>query len=375
MKNKLGIVGGGQLGRMLAIEAKKLGFYVSVLDPTPKSPAGQVADEQIVADFKSETAIRKLAKQSDYLTFEIELANADILDELADEGVLVNPSARTLTVIKDKLAQKNFLKKHHLPTAEFIEVDTEADIHSAIREFGLPLLLKARFDGYDGRGNFVIRSKKDIAFGLEKLAGRKLYVEKFVQFKKELAVMVARNTKSQIETFPVVETIHENNICHTVFAPARVNSYLAKKAEDMGKDVISVLKGAGVFGVEMFLTSSNKLLINEIAPRVHNSGHYSLEATMTNQFEQHIRAITGLPLGKTDLLVKAAVMINILGNRTGEAEVQGLQHALAIPGVSVHIYGKIETKIERKMGHLTAIGTSLDMAWKKARQARRYISI
>jgi 5-(carboxyamino)imidazole ribonucleotide synthase len=375
MKNKLGIVGGGQLGRMLTFEAKKLGFYVAVLDPTPKSPAGQVADEQIVAGFKDEKAIKKLAKQSDFLTFEIELAGADILEEISEQGVMVNPSARSLNIIKDKLVQKQFLRKHHIPSADFAEVSYKGDLLEIAEDYGFPLVLKARFDAYDGRGNVLIKTKKDIDYGLQKLIGRKLYVEKFVPFKKELAVMVARNTKGQIEVYPVVETVHENNICHTVFAPARVNSYTAKKAEKLAKDVMTHLKGAGVFGIEMFLTRDNRVLINEIAPRVHNSGHYSLEACVTNQFEQHIRAVTGLPLGNTDLIVPAAVMINVLGQRTGAVEVYGMEKALAIPGVSVHIYGKKDTKIERKMGHITAIGKSIDMAWKKARSARRYISI
>lgn len=363
------------MGRMLTFEAKKMGFHVVVLDPTPQSPAGQVADEQIVADFKDEKAIRRLAKISDFLTFEIELANAEILDELSEQGVVVNPSARTLTIIKDKLSQKQFLSKNGIPTADFVKVESKADVLQAARDFGFPLVLKARFDGYDGRGNALVKNKNEIDYALQKLKGRSLYAEKYVQFKKELAVMVARNIKGQIEVYPVVETVHENNICHTVFAPARVNGYVSKKAENLAKEVMTVLKGAGVFGIEMFLGKDNRVVVNEIAPRVHNSGHYSVEACMTDQFEQHIRAVTGLPLGKTDLLSKGAVMINILGARTGESEVQGLEKALAIPGVSVHIYGKKETKIERKMGHLTAIGTSIEMAWKKARQARRYISV
>lgn len=374
MKNRIGIVGGGQLGRMLTYEAKKLGYYVTILDPTPKSPAGQVADKQIIADVKDETAIRKLAGISDFLTFEIELANAKILDVLASDGLLIQPSAKTLEIIKDKLLQKKFLKKFSLPIAQFQEVQSKSDIIQAARLFGYPLLLKARFDAYDGRGNVVIKNECDIDSALEKLSNRLLYIEKYVPFKKELAVMVARNIKGEIVSYPVVETVQKNNICHTVFSPARIQKRVAKKAQKIAEAVVRQLKGAGVFGIEMFLVE-NEIVINEIAPRVHNSGHYSIEACVTSQFEQHIRAITGLPLGKTTMIVPAAVMVNILGDRQGKSSVQGLEKALSIPGVSVHIYGKKETRPERKMGHITAIDKTLIGAYKKAQKARKYISI
>ena len=402
MKNRIGIVGGGQLGRMLAFEAKKMGFTVKVLDPTPKSPAGQVVDEQIVADFKDEPAIRKLAAVSDFLTFEIELANSQILDELAADGVEVNPSAKTLTIVKDKFKQKKFLAEAHIPLAKFKKVQTKEDIVKSAAVFGYPLLLKARFDSYDGRGNALIKSEKDIDKACEKLgfshSGKlpkgahpesdsgvvtsappqndgQFYIEQFVPFTKELAVMVARSTKGEIITYPVVETIHKNNICHTVFAPARVNNAIQSKAQNLARKVMRHLKGAGVFGIEMFLAKDGKVLVNEIAPRVHNSGHYTIEACTTSQFEQHIRAITGMPLGKTDMIVPAAVMVNILGDRKSPAEVSGLDKALEIPNTFVHIYGKAETKVERKMGHITAIDKTLDKAYKKAVSARKYIKI
>jgi 5-(carboxyamino)imidazole ribonucleotide synthase len=383
MKNRIGIVGGGQLGRMLAFEAKKMGFHVTVLDPTPKSPAGQVADHQIVADYKDEKAIRELAKLSDFMTFEIELANADILDELSAKGLQINPSAKTLNIIKDKLKQKQFLKDAGLPVADFIDVEAygntpvqiRENIISAAKKFGYPILLKARFDAYDGRGNALIESEKDIEVGVKKLSGRLLYVEKFVPFTKELAIMVARNIKGEIATYPVVETIHKNNICHIVKVPAPVDEKIQKKAEEVAKKVMEQLKGAGVFGIEMFLTKKGEIIINEIAPRVHNSGHYTIEANVTSQFEQHIRAITGLPLGKTDLKTPAAVMINILGERRGNVALEGLDEALSIPNVAVHIYGKTETRPERKMGHITVVDKTLDAALEKAVKARKIISI
>ncbi len=375
MNKRLGIVGGGQLGRMLGFAAKRLGFTVTVIDPTPGSPAGQVVDHQIIADYKDETAIRKLASQSDFLTFEIESANSAILDELTKKGVAVNPSAKTLSIIKDKLLQKQFLAKATLPIADFISVDSVEDIKRAAKKFGYPILLKARFDAYDGRGNALLASETDIVKGMEKLKGRELYVEKFVPFVKELAVMVARNIKGEIKVYPVVETIHKNNICHTVLAPAPISKKERSKAELLAKKVMQKLGGAGVFGIEMFLTKDRKIYINELAPRVHNSGHYTIEACKTDQFEQHIRAVTGLPLGSTDMIVPAAAMVNILGDRLAPAEVSGLEKALLLSHVAVHIYGKAETKVERKMGHITAIDSTLDKAYKKAIKARKFITI
>ena len=369
MKHRLGIVGGGQLGRMLAFEAKKLGFTVTVIDPTPNSPAGQVADHQIVADFKDEAAIKKLAQSVDFLTFEIELA------QLPKTDVVVNPSIKTLTIIKDKLKQKQFLRAAKIPVAAFMAVTTKSDILQTARQFRYPLLLKARFDAYDGRGNALINSASDIDGALAKLDGRQLYVEQFVPFTKELAVMVAISTTGEIAVYPVVETIHKNNICHTVIAPAPITPTQAKQAQVLATQVVSNLHGAGVFGIEMFLTKNGEVLVNEIAPRVHNSGHYTIEACVTSQFEQHIRAVTGLPLGSTAMLPKAAVMVNILGDRIGASQATGLDKALSLPGVSVHIYGKHETKLERKMGHITAIADNTKQALLLATKARKYISI
>lgn len=371
----IGIVGGGQLARMLIFEAKKLGFHVTVLDPTPNSPAGQVADKQIVAGLDDKTAMKQLTAQSDYITFDWELADAKYFEQLAKKGAKVNPSAKTLSTIKDKLLQKRFLRMNKIPVAPFFNVETKEDIKATAKRFGYPLVLKARFGGYDGKGNYVIKNASDIEKAFEKLGIENLYIEKFISFTKELAVMVARNTKGEIRSYPVVETIHKNNILHVVKAPAPVSEEIEKKARRLAENVMKHLKGAGVFGIEMFLTKDNNVLVNEIAPRVHNSGHYTIEACHTSQFAQHIRAVTGMPLGNTDMIVPAAVMVNILGNRHGKAEIRGLEKALIIPNVSVHIYGKEETKIERKMGHVTAIGSNPDETLKRALQARKYISI
>lgn len=375
MKTRLGIVGGGQLGRLIAIDAKKLGYTVTVIDPTPDSPAGQVADKQIVAPYDDEKAIRELAKVSDFITFEIELANAALLEELSEKGLEINPSAKTLGIIKDKLLQKQFLKKAKIPVADFEEITTRDDIITISKKFHYPLLLKARFGAYDGRGNALIKKEQQIDGALEKLRGRKLYVEKFVPFIKELSVIVARNTKNEIVSYPVVETIHKNNILHMLYSPAPIEPSIQRKAQKLAEKTMQHLKGASVFGIEMFLTEEGKVLINEIAPRVHNSGHHTIEANETSQFEQHARAVTGMEFGSTKPKTPASVMINILGERDGPAEPKGIAEAEQIHGVTVHIYGKLQTRKERKMGHLTAIGKTLTEAKRNALKARKLITI
>ncbi|KKS53121.1 MAG: Phosphoribosylaminoimidazole carboxylase, ATPase subunit, partial [Candidatus Gottesmanbacteria bacterium GW2011_GWA1_42_26] len=298
-----------------------------------------------------------------------ELENSDIFDGLVKTGSIIHPSIKTFKLINDKYLQKEFFQKAKIPVADFMAVENKEDILKATKKFGYPILLKTRLFAYDGRGNALIKKASDIEKQMNSLQGKGLYVEKYIPFIKELAVMVARNTKGEIATYQVVETIHKNNILHVVKAPA------ALKARNLAKNVMQHLKGAGVFGIEMFLTKSRKVLVNEIAPRVHNSGHYTIEACVTNQFAQHIRAISGLPLGKTDMLVGAAVMINILGERAGSAEVSGIEKALGLPQTYVHIYGKKDTKMERKMGHITAVDKSLEKAYKKAKLARKLISI
>lgn len=375
MYNRIGIIGGGQLGRMLGFAAKRMGFSVIVIDPTPKGPAAQVVDEQIIGDYSDQEATKKLAKLVDVITIEIEHINTDTLSNLEKEGVIIHPSPSTVAQIKNKFAQKEFLRNAHIPTSDFQEVKNKEEIIQAGKRFGYPLVLKAKFDAFDGRGNVVIKNKNGIAAALQKLSGRELYVEKYVPFVKELAIMVARSTGGEIALYPVVETIHRNNICHIVKAPAPIDAKLTNKVRLLAKRVMKWLKGAGVFGIEMFLTKDKKILINEIAPRVHNSGHYTIEASVTDQFEQHIRAITGLPLGKTDMMVSSAVMINVLGDRQGEVKPEGFEKALKIPGVSVHLYGKTETRPERKMGHITVIDETLEKAYKKAIKARKYVTV
>ncbi len=371
----IGIVGGGQLGKMLTVAAKQMGFMVIITDPTPNSPAGQVADRQIVGGYKDAKATKDLAKLVDIVTVEAEFVNDEILQEIADSGKPVHPSPKTIGIIKDKLRQKEFLKKNKIPTAEFFLVEGKEDIEKALKKFGYPIYLKARNDAYDGKGNFLISRKSDIEKGLRKLSGRELYVEKFVPFIKEIAIMVARSTTGEIKSYPVVQTIHKDSVCDTVIAPAKISKKATENATKIAEKTMQKLKGAGVFGIEMFLIKDDFILINEIAPRVHNSGHYTIEASVTSQFEQHIRAITGLPLGSTEMMVKSAVMKNILGTRDGLGFPEGLERALRIPGVSYHLYGKKGARKSRKMGHLTVVGNSVKIALNNANKARRALKI
>jgi phosphoribosylaminoimidazole carboxylase PurK protein len=372
----IGIVGGGQLGRMLTDAAHQLGFKVTVLDPTPGSPAGQVADKQIVGDFKDPAMIKQLGAESDFVTFEIESADYSALEALEKLGKPVNPSPATLAIIKDKYEQKKFLKSHGIPSADFMEIKTREDAVKAGADFGYPYVLKAKRDSYDGRGNATVADELGIDAAIERLKGRELYAEKWVPFTKELAVMAVRGTDGEIATYPVVETQHKDHILDMVLAPAMVGPGVLRQAEGLARLVMAHLKGCGVFGIEMFYVQSDGVvLINEIAPRVHNSGHYTIEACDASQFENHIRAVAGIPLGSTGMKVKAAVMINILGDRTGAAEPKGIEEAEAIPGVKVHIYGKKETKPARKMGHLTAVADILDEALANTKRARVTISI
>ncbi len=356
MRKILGIIGGGQLGMMITEAAKKMPEHILkiiVLDPTENCPAAQVGAEQIVADFKDEKAIHELAKKSDIITYEIESGNSDILKSVESEAE-INPSPETLKVIQDKFLQKTVLFENKIPTTEFIKIDSMGGLQQGIKKFGYPVLLKARRDAYDGRGNFKINSFKEVQKGIDYFKGQNLMLEKFVDFKMEVSVIAARNTKGQIKTYPLVENIHENNILRETIAPARVSKGIADKAEKIAKDTMTVLKGAGVFGIEMFVTVNDQILINEIAPRVHNSGHHTLQSSETSQFEQHLRAILGLDLGSVKL-VYPTIMHNILGSKDFEGEYAPIE--ISEENVFLKMYGKKISKPLRKLGHLNVIGT------------------
>ena len=352
MTKRLGIIGGGQLGMMITEAAKNLSDAISeitVLDPTDNCPAAQAGAKQIVGDFKDELAILKLAEQSDIITYEIESGNTDVLSKLKAE---IEPSPSTLSIIQDKLSQKTFLSENGLPVSQFYEITSLDDLREKIKDLGLPVLLKSRRDAYDGKGNFKITSSDDVEKAYQHFDGKSLMVEKFVNFKMEVSVIAARNTKGDIATYPLVENIHENNILKVTIAPARVSDDVISNAGEIAKKTMEVLKGAGVFGIEMFIDQDDKILINEIAPRVHNSGHHTLQSCKTSQFEQHLRAILGLELGSTDLVHKT-VMCNILGPDGFEGKYKPVQ--LEKDGAYLKMYGKDVSKPQRKLGHFNVV--------------------
>ncbi len=356
MAKILGIIGGGQLGMMLTEAAKKMSEHISdviVLDPTENCPAAKVGATQIVADFKDENAIQELATKSDILTYEIESGNTVILKKLENQCE-INPSPHTLQIIQDKFTQKSFLSENNIPVAEFIEIESLSDLQNKIKNFGFPALLKARRDAYDGRGNYKINSESEISKAFEFIGNRAIFLEKFVDFKMEVSVIAARNTRGEISAYPIVENIHEENILRMTIAPARVSFAISEKAKQIATKTMEVLKGAGVFGIEMFVTKNDDILINEIAPRVHNSGHHTLESSKTSQFEQHLRAILGLELGDTTIL-HPTIMYNILGPRGFQGKYMPVK--IDEENVFLKMYGKEESKPKRKLGHFNVVST------------------
>lgn len=369
---RIGIIGGGQLGRMMVKAAKRLGCTCVVLDPVPGSPAGQVAGHQIVGGYHDAAKVRELAETCDVVTFDLEDIETETLIELEHEGKRILPSPQLLAIIQDKLTQKQLMHDAEIPTAEFIATYTPDE--ETFAAFGYPLVQKARRGGYDGRGVAVMKSAADFAAHLPVPS----LIERFIPAAKELAVLVGRGQNGECRCYPTVEMIFRSsdNILDMLLVPADLDPEIDAAARQLGIRTVQATHGVGVFGVEMFLTADKQLLVNEVAPRTHNSGHFTIEACMTDQFEQHLRAVLGLPLGATDLLTPAA-MINLLGepNSQGRPVINGLGAALAIPGVCVHFYGKASTKPMRKMGHVTVLDHDIQAAKEKAHQVRGLITI
>lgn len=353
-----------------------MSFNVIVLDPTEGCPASMLADQQIVADFKDEGAIMKLAEKCDVLTYEIELANSMALKQLEERNYPVRPAPETLRIIQNKYRQKLFLKKHGVAVPEFALVKSEDHLHKLCIKFGYPAILKATEDSYDGRGNYVIKSKTDIKKAHHFFAGREMILEKFVPFAHEVSIMVARNPSDQIESFPVAENVHDDGILDMTIAPARVSHKVEARTKKLAEKAMKALHSAGIFGIEMFVTKKGEVMVNEVAPRVHNSGHYTNEACSVSQFEQHLRAVFDLPLAKPELL-SPACMINILGPEgfEGSYTVEGIKSAMKVPGVALYVYGKQSSKPRRKLGHITATGSTVSEAILRAKKARKAIKL
>ncbi|EDU44487.1 PurK Phosphoribosylaminoimidazole carboxylase NCAIR synthetase [Pyrenophora tritici-repentis] len=362
---KVGVLGGGQLGRMLIEAANRLEIQVNVLDAA-RSPAKQISahDGHIDGSFKDAAAVKKLAESSDVVTVEIEHVDTHMLEEVAGQ-VVVEPSWKTLRIIKDKYAQKQHLKQHGVAVADSIDLEGKGveGLKEVGSSYGYPFMLKSKTEAYDGKGNFVVKSESDVGAAFEALGKRPLYAERWADFKMELAVMVVK-TKDGVLTFPTVETVHEDSICKLTYAPPRnVSKKTAKRAQELAKKAIGAFEGKGVFGVEMFLLKDDSLLINEIAPRPHNSGHYTIEACPISQYEAHLRAILDLPISQENLrLCEPAIMLNILGGKTPDSHKLVARKALESGNARVHLYGKGDARPGRKMGHITIKAPTLAAA-------------
>jgi len=348
----VGIVGGGQLARMMIPTIRQLGLSIAVLDPHHDSPCHTTCDHHITSDFDSTEGYTKLADVSDIITYDFEHIDADLLRRLEDHGHKVLPSVRSLRTIQDKLTQKQALEKAGIPVAEFSVLKNVKDVKK------YPFMLKARFGGYDGKGNYHVKTEADLLPALQALKGD-LMIESLVDFEKEVSVIATRSQSGECVIYPIAENLHKDSILDYTIVPANISKETEAKVIDTAKKVMDCFKGVGTFCVELFINEKKgEVLVNEVAPRVHNSGHYTIEACRTSQFENHIRAILGLPLGSTQMLVPAVGMKNILGGRSekGMAAYSGIENALKIPGSNVHIYGKVRVSPGRKMGHVTVTG-------------------
>jgi 5-(carboxyamino)imidazole ribonucleotide synthase len=371
----IGIIGGGQLGRMFTLEARRMGYRVVVLEPSPDSPAGQVADRVISATFDDRDAARELARSCDVVTLEWENADAGMLAEL-QQMVPVRPGPHLLLVAQHRVLEKQAARRLGLDTADFHPVRSLSDLVEGISLLGLPALLKTAQGGYDGKGQRRITRAEEAGEALNELGGEgtDLILEAVVRFHAEASVICARSPSGDIATFPIAENIHRNGILDVSLAPARLTESVLKRAREAGETLCEGLDVVGLLAVELFVTDDDRVLVNEIAPRPHNSGHYTWEACAVSQFEQQLRAICGLPLGNTDLL-RPAAMINLLGEDVGTGEnLPGTIAALDLPGLSLHLYGKRESRTGRKMGHLTVLGASADAAFELATRARELLT-
>jgi 5-(carboxyamino)imidazole ribonucleotide synthase len=364
----IGIIGGGQLGRMMAIAAKQMGYYIAALDPTPNSPCAQVADVEITAPYNDLEAIKKLAELSDCITYEFENIDYDALTWLEQHAYLPQGS-KILAITQDREKEKKAIQQAGEKVAPYAIVTTEKELEAAIKNIGIPCVVKTCRGGYDGKGQCVVRTAEDIIHALSLLNSGKCIVEAWVPFEKEISVIVTRSVQGEIKTFPVGENIHVENILHQTIVPARIESNIAQKANDIAVNLARSLHMVGTLAVEMFLTKEGEIYINELAPRPHNSGHYTIDACETSQFEQHIRAICNWPLGNTDLL-KPVVMVNILGEHLPQC-LKNIEH---YANCKLHLYGKKEAKPKRKMGHLNILAGTIENALQKAQSLTLYES-
>ncbi len=372
----LGILGGGQLGKMMGYETRKFDIKTHVLDPSAEAPFRISCDHFEQGDLMDYDTVYNFGKKVDVLTFEIEGVNIEALAALENEGKTVYPSSKTLQNIQDKGVQKNFYTQHKIPTAPFSIFKDKVELADAVqnKNLTLPFVWKSCTGGYDGNGVSVIRNEEDLI----SLENRPCIAEQLIPFKNELAVIVVRNPSGEVKTYPVVEMeFHpEANQVEYVICPARIEDHVATKARDIAVNVSEAFKHVGLLAVEMFQTEDDQIIVNEVAPRPHNSGHYSIEGSYTNQFEQQIRAILDLPLGNTDSKV-GGIMVNLVGSEghTGDVVYENIEKIMAMDGVTPHIYGKKQTRPFRKMGHVTIVNEDIDKAREIAAKVKELIKV
>lgn len=373
---KLGILGGGQLGKMMLYETRKFDIHTKVLEASNEAPCKIACDEFILGNLMDFDAVYNFGKQVDVLTIEIENINLDALEKLESEGIKVYPPTLALRIIQNKAKQKLFYTDNDIPTAAFSRFAYASEIKDSVKNGGLefPFVWKAAQFGYDGQGVKIVRSMEDV----KNLPSGECITEEMIPFKNELAVIVVRNPRGQVVTYPVVEMeFHpEANQVEYVICPARIDKAVAKKAQEVALQVSKKINHIGILAVEMFQTNDDEILVNEVAPRPHNSGHYSIEASYTNQFEQHIRAILDLPLGNTASKV-AGIMVNLVGaeGHTGAVVYENIEEIMAMDGVTPHIYGKKQTRPFRKMGHVTIVNEDIDAARIIAQKVKETINV
>ena len=363
----IGVMGGGQLGRMFAIAARRMGYRVQIFTPEEESPAGQFADLTRIADYTNESAVRRFAADVDVITFEFENIPAETVGWCEHERD-VRPAGAILHIAQNRLREKTFLSGAGIPVAPFRAVRNAHELESAIEQIGRPAILKTAAFGYDGKGQQTINAREDFDEIWSASSADELVLEGAIDFEKEVSVIVARGADGAMATFPTCENIHRNHILDITVVPARVEPSVEAKAAELACAIAEKLELVGLLAVEMFLKRDGELLINELAPRPHNSGHWTIEGCATSQFEQQVRAVCGLPLGSTEI-VRPAAMANLLGEiwQGGEPDWPG---GLKTPGVHLHLYGKQEPRPRRKMGHLTAVGANAEEAIARVTQAR-----
>ncbi|MCU0330108.1 MAG: 5-(carboxyamino)imidazole ribonucleotide synthase [Candidatus Kapabacteria bacterium] len=368
----LGLLGGGQLAKMTAAAAYRLGLRVAVIEHGANSPAGMMTKLEFANGWNDAADLDGFIGASDVITLENEFIDPDILEAIAERR-LVFPTPLTMRKVQDKLTQKQVMREAGIITAEFAAIDTKDDLVAFGAAHGYPFVVKTRKYGYDGYGNATVRRDTEIDMVWRRFMGgedpKPIMAESFITFTKELAVMVARNRRGELAVYPCVQTIQQGHICVTVLAPAPIEDELQERARAMAVQCVEAVDGVGMFGVEMFLTTDDRIVYNEIAPRPHNSGHYTIEACHTSQYENHIRAVANLPLGSAEMRVPAAAMINLLGERGGNGVPDSVLDMLRVKGVTLHLYGKKECRKGRKMGHLTAVGDTVDEAFARANEA------